>query len=792
MPDKDKTTKQIVMDWVSQGVFDVLGDAVSIQDTDFKVLYQNQSHKKMIGEHTGEYCYKAYQRKDNLCGNCHLAMSFKDGKVHKMEQVRDTDAGIFYYEIISSPLKDNAGKIIAGMEVVKDISKRKQAEKALATSEEKYRLLVNALQEGIWALDTEENTTFVNDRMAEMLGYTAEEMLGKKVFDFMDEQGVKLCKEKLEKRKAGIKEQHDFELIKKDGNILYVTMEASPIKDEDGNYIGGVAGVIDITERKKIELSLLESEEKFKAFFYNSPDAIFIADNNGIISDANPAASRLLSRPHEEIVGMNQSELHPPRYEKASKEKFSEHKKAIRTIKDVEPIEHVVMRSDGSEVPVHIRASKIKIKDRNMIMGVFRDISDRVQIETKLVEREKQLIESQKVALIGSWDWDVVNNRLTWSDELFNLFGVSPRKFQPSYEAFLSMVHPDDRALLDGEVKKAVRDKSPYHIDVRIINPDGREWVMEARGIITCDDSGNTIRLGGTAQDISERNAAERIIKRLADSWQKTFDAIPGPVFFRNADGVITQCNIATERLVGKPISEIIGRKCWEIIHGTSGPIPECPIPAMNKSLLRQSVVLPAGDRFFQVYVDPVMDEAGNLLGVVHTMEDITKRKNAEEGLKKYREYLEKLVKERTDELEKQKSSLEDKNVALREVIGQIELEKCKIKENISSNIEELIIPILRKAKAKGTGEKHIELIEQNLKKITSSFGITVSSKKLKLTPREIDVCNMIEKGLTNKEMSDLLNISIQSIEGYRKNIRKKLGLSNKKVNLSNYLRSLR
>jgi PAS domain S-box-containing protein len=411
MPDK---AKQLIMDWVRQGAFDAFEDAISIQDTDFKVLYQNDRHKNMIGEYLGEYCYKAYQRKDNVCDNCHLAMSFKDGKVHKIEQVRTTVEGRFYYEISSAPLRNIEGRIIAGMEVVKDISKRRRAEEALTASEERYRWLVSSLQEGIWALDKEENTSFVNNRMAEMLGYTVEEMLGKKVFDFMDERGVELCKKKIEERKAGVKEEHDFELIKKDGSTIYVTMEASPIQDDNGNYVGGVAGVIDISERVK-----------------------------------------------------------------------------------------------------------------------------------------------------------------------------------------------------------------------------------------------------------------------------------------------------------------------------------------------------------------------------------------AEEELKKYREYLEQLVKERTGELEKQKSALEDKNIALREVIGQIELEKNKIRENIISNIEELVIPILKKTRAKGIGEKQIDLIEQNLKKVTSSFGVTLSSKKLRLTPREIDVCNLVEKGLSNKEMANFLNISTQSIEGYRKNIRKKLGLASKKINLSTYLRNV-
>lgn len=111
-----------------EGIVEALGDAISIQDTAFRVLYQNKSHRTMIGEHTGEYCYKAYQRRDKICDGCHLALSFRDGKVHKKEQVRVTESGEFHYEIIASPLRNAKGEIIAGIEAVRDITERKKIE----------------------------------------------------------------------------------------------------------------------------------------------------------------------------------------------------------------------------------------------------------------------------------------------------------------------------------------------------------------------------------------------------------------------------------------------------------------------------------------------------------------------------------------------------------------------------------------------------------------------------------------------------------------------------------------
>jgi len=157
-------------------------------------------------------------------------------------------------------IPDSSGRPAQVQGTIQDITVEKAAELDLEESEKKYHRLIDALQEGIWAIDKDDMTTFVNGRMAEMLGYSVEEMLGKKVFSFMDERGMKLCEYYVERRKQGINEQHDFELLKKDGSRIYVTMEASPIYDENRDYIGGISGVIDITGRKKAEDAL--SREK--------------------------------------------------------------------------------------------------------------------------------------------------------------------------------------------------------------------------------------------------------------------------------------------------------------------------------------------------------------------------------------------------------------------------------------------------------------------------------------------------------------------------------------------------
>jgi PAS domain S-box-containing protein len=174
---------------------------------------------------------------------------------------------------ISNPMiklleEHNTSLEIANTRLRKEMEERSRAERAVRDSEQKYRQLVEQLQEGIWAIDKDANTTFVNPRMAEMIGYTVDEMQGKHLFSFMDERGVEISQRNLERRKQGIKEQHDFEFIHKNGQRIYTSIETSPIKDENGNYIGALACVADITARKKAEEELsklnLELEERVK------------------------------------------------------------------------------------------------------------------------------------------------------------------------------------------------------------------------------------------------------------------------------------------------------------------------------------------------------------------------------------------------------------------------------------------------------------------------------------------------------------------------------------------------
>jgi len=141
-------------------------------------------------------------------------------------------------------------------------------------------------------------------------------------------------------------------------------------------------------------------------------------------------------------------------------------------------------------------------------------------------------------------------------------------------------------------------------------------------------------------------------------------------------------------------------------------------------------------------------------------------------------------------ELKKQEESLKDKNIALKEILSQIETEKEEIQQHITANIEKLLLPTLRRLKRNGgpTEKRHIELLEKNLANMTSGFTRAIRNRISHLSPRQLEICNMIKGGSKNKEIADLMGISLRTVETHRNAIRKKLGISRDDTNLSTFL----
>jgi len=245
-----------------RSIIEGMGDGISIQDTDFKVLYQNDVHKGFIGEHIGEYCYKAYENRESICDGCPVALTFEDKKVHKAERILTINDELFHFEITSSVLKGSGGDVIGAIENVRDITERKRNEEKLAENEEKFRLLYENLPLAYQSLDLQGNLIIVNRAWLDLLGYSEkEEVLGKSILEFVTDGS--LIAERFPKfKECGIIHELLFELIRKDGSTVFVSVDGRVSYDKEGKFIQTHCVLHNVTEREKAaqEREILNAE----------------------------------------------------------------------------------------------------------------------------------------------------------------------------------------------------------------------------------------------------------------------------------------------------------------------------------------------------------------------------------------------------------------------------------------------------------------------------------------------------------------------------------------------------
>jgi PAS domain S-box-containing protein len=170
----------------------------------------------------------------------------------------------FWGEVVITALRDRAGHLVGFSKLTRDMTEPQRAAAILRQSEERYRQIVETSQEGIWQIDAENSTIFANARMAEILGYTVEEMIGAPLLSFMDAEGQAIAAANIARRHEGIAEQHDFKFQRKDGTEVWALLSTNPLTDQAGRYIGALAMITDITERKRAETALRRFSDRLQ------------------------------------------------------------------------------------------------------------------------------------------------------------------------------------------------------------------------------------------------------------------------------------------------------------------------------------------------------------------------------------------------------------------------------------------------------------------------------------------------------------------------------------------------
>ena len=532
-------------------------------------------------------------------------------------------------------------RLEASARLIGEIVERRKAEVALRENEERLRALYSSMTEGIAnhelickngkAIDY--IITDVNPAFERITGITRNDAIGRSASELYKTGSPPYLD--IYARVAFKGRPENFETYFPPMEKHFAISVFSPEKGKFATVFS------DITERKKAQDALLQAKLEWERTFDSDPDLIAILDKSHKIVRVNKAMAQRLGIPSEQCINLNcfmcvHGETKPP--------KFCPH---TLTLKDGN--EHLAEVYED-RLGGYFLVSTTPIFDNNgTLVGavhVARDITERKHAEEALKESENRLNRAQELAQLGSWELDLINNNLTWSDEVYRIFGLQPHEFNATYEAFLQFVHPDDRAAVDLAYSGSLQEKrDTYEIEHRIVRKDGEIRFVHEKCEHMRNGSGQIIRLIGMVHDITERKQAEEAHKVSELRYRRLFEsAKDGILILDFKTGMVEDVNPFLVKLLGYPKDDIMKKHLWELgVFKDIIPSKENFLQLQKKKYIRYEdlpLETKEGKKINVEFVSNVYDVDGRKT-IQCNIRDITERKKIEAVLQK-----------KTDELE--------------------------------------------------------------------------------------------------------------------------------------------
>ena len=375
----EKEKLQLLMDGLSQTKI-----GIDIVGLDYKIIGQNQILKDRFGDITGKICYEEYMGFDTPCDFCPMIKAIKNNTIEKVELKASNGRN---YEITSAPFQDTDGTVDKVIEVVNDITERKQAVEALEENEERYRQIYQFSPDSIIIHDMDMNILDANNKAVEKFGYSKAELLKKTIFELHPETELKHSAQVLAAMKKTDMLNVETKFVRKDGSIFLA--EATPCKYTLGSKPIIHVVIRDITERRRTEKVLKESEEKLRNIFENSTNLFYSHTPEHILTYLSPQVKDILGYTQEEAM-IKWTELGSDN--PINEIGFKHTVKAIETGKPQPPYELELVHKSGKKVWVEVREAPL-VKDGKTvsIVGALTDITERKQTEEDLKKRMNEL-----------------------------------------------------------------------------------------------------------------------------------------------------------------------------------------------------------------------------------------------------------------------------------------------------------------------------------------------------------------------------------------------------------------
>ncbi|MEZ5582877.1 MAG: PAS domain-containing protein [Candidatus Competibacteraceae bacterium] len=524
-----------------------------------------------------------------------------------------------------------------------DLGARKTVEAALRESQERLDLILKFGRIGTWDWHVDANQLIWNETHFNLLGYAPGEVIPtyqiwrSRVHADDVERVEAMLNQALATHKPFTVE---YRIVLPGGDApRWVYSEGHGIYDGAGQAKRVIGLIMDITERRQAEMDLRRSQERLQRITDALPVCISLVDADYCYRFVNRTYEKWFGLSAAEITGKTVREFHGDAFFRSIREYLD------RGLAG-ETVSYEVAKPSTADHSHYLATTVVPAwEGHTKPVGVYvltLDLTERKRAEIALRQSEASLQQAQRIAHVGNWELDVTTRRITWSEELFRMFGFDPTDPEPAYNELFNYIHPDDRTQLQHCIDEAIHRAKPYRIDLRILRPDGSLGYLEARGQAACDQQGTVVKLVGTALDITERKRAEQALWRTRRFLDSVVENLPAMVFVKEAQTLrFVEFNKAGEALLGIGREELLGKNDYDLFpkdeadfflakdrqvltNGELLDIPEEPIQTRHQ-----------GIRLLHTRKIPFLDQSGSPQYLLGISEDITERKQTETALQK-------------------------------------------------------------------------------------------------------------------------------------------------------------
>ncbi len=399
-----------------------------------------------------------------------------------------------------------------------DITDKKKTELILKENEEKYRILADHSVDLIYWYSPDGKINYISPSCEKITGYPDNE--------FMDDPKLLAAiihpadkelyiNHALEIGQNQFDHSFNFRIIKKDGEIRWLNHTCQPMFNDAGEFIGRRSKNHDITELKLKEEKLNESEIRFNKLYFESPFGMALVGSDFRFKAANPSFLAMLGYSETELLEKTFTEItHPDDRKKG----ISDVLKLIHNEVPVIRLEKRYIRKNGAVMWATLTIVANYDSDGNFInnLAIVEDITVRKQAEEELRQRAAQLNQAQEIGKMGSWSINMKAGTLSWSENMYRLLGMEPFSVEPTFELYLTLVHPDDRHLQDTYLLQIMQTKQELNYDSRYRLPSG-EIIWVQNNISPVFENDILIELYGTNIDITEKKKIEQELIRAKE-----------------------------------------------------------------------------------------------------------------------------------------------------------------------------------------------------------------------------------------------------------------------------------